>query len=289
MRLEGIWLPIVTPFVNDEVDYASYERLIDLYLAKGITGLIPLGTTGESPVIFEHEYEGIIEKTTEITNGRVPVYVGIGGNHTQKVLKALTMLNNYNVDGILSVCPYYNRPSQEGLYEHFLRISESTDLNIIIYNIPYRTGINLENETLFHLAEQENIVAVKDSCGNIKQSLELLAQKPQNLSVLTGEDILFYTSLVNGGDGGILASAHLHTRVFVDIYHFTRGNDHHAALERWRAIETFIPLLFLEPNPAPIKYCLSQMELITSDETRLPLIGISGELKRRLGENLNLE
>jgi 4-hydroxy-tetrahydrodipicolinate synthase len=214
--------------------------------------------------------------------------VGTGGNHTRKVLKTLKILDNYNVDGILSVCPYYNRPNQKGLYEHFLRISETTDLKIIIYNIPYRTGVNLENETLFDLAEQENIVAVKDSCGNIKQSLSLLAQRPQNLSVLTGEDILFYTTLVNGGDGGILASAHLRTQNFIDIYHFTRGNDHHSALEKWREIESFIPLLFKEPNPAPIKYCLNQMELITTGETRLPLVEISDELKRALNENLNL-
>lgn len=282
MKIEGVWLPIITPFSNDEFDEKSCENLIEHYIPKGISGLIPLGTTGESPVIKEREFERIVDKTVEITAGRVPVYVGLGGNFTKKVLETLEVVEKYEVDGILSVCPYYNRPGQKGLFEHFLRISEHTDLNIIIYNIPYRTGVNLENETLLRLAEARNIVAVKDSCGVVKQSMELLLQKPEGFSVLTGEDILFYTTLANGGDGGILASAHLHTETFVDIYTLLRDNDHRSALLEWRKLAGFIPLLFEEPNPAPLKYCLGRMNLIDSPEVRLPLTEISDELKKRL-------
>jgi 4-hydroxy-tetrahydrodipicolinate synthase len=173
------------------------------------------------------------------------------------------------------------------LFEHFLRISEATELNIIIYNIPYRTGINLENETLLKLAECQNIVAVKDSSGNLKQSLELLAvHKPEHFSVLTGEDALFYTTLVHGGDGGILAASHLSTEHFVDIFHLLQQNDHQSALQQWQQLAAIIPLLFQEPNPAPVKYCLQQLGLIRSFEVRRPLVEASAELQRLHDERI---
>jgi 4-hydroxy-tetrahydrodipicolinate synthase len=287
MKLSGVWLPIVTPFLDGEIDYESYERLINHYVDKKISGLIPLGTTGESPAVSEYEFERIIDKTLVVNDGRVPVYIGVGSNSTNKVLKKLEIVKEYKIDGILSVCPYYNLPNQNGLLQHFLKIAEATDLNILIYNIPYRTGVNLQNETLFKLAGQKNIIALKDSCGNIRQTLELLSNKPDNLSVLAGEDLLFYTTVVNGGEGGILASAHLHTEIFIDIYNLLKENDHQAALRQWRKIVSFIPLLFEEPNPAPIKYCLSSLGLINSSETRLPLTGISDKLKGKLDRILS--
>lgn len=286
MELQGVWLPIITPFLNDEVDYASYRNLIEHYIAKGISGLIPLGTTGEVPTIFDEEFERIVETTVETVNQRVPVYVGVGGNFTKKVLKTLHIVEKYPVQGILSVCPYYNRPSQHGMFQHFLHIAEATDLNIIIYNIPYRTGVNLENETLYELAQLNNIVGVKDSCGNIKQSLELLHHKPDNFAVLTGEDALFYTTLAHGGDGGILAAAHLKTGQFIEVFRLIQANNHHAALEEWWELAEFIPLLFQEPNPAPVKYCLKQLHIIPSLETRLPITEISDTLKERLDKVL---
>jgi len=163
-----------------------------------------------------------------------------------------------------------------------MKISEATDLKVIIYNIPYRTGVNLENDTLFRLAGQENIVGVKDSCGNIKQSLSLIAEKPDGFSVLTGEDLLFYTTVVNGGDGGIMAAAHLNTEKFVCIYKLLENNDFRSALSEWRKVAGIIPLLFEEPNPAPIKYCLNHLDMISSPEIRLPLTEISEGLKSRL-------
>ena len=286
MTLQGIWLPIITPFLDDEIDYESYQRLINHYIPKGISGLIPLGTTGESPTIAEAEYETLIETTLTIVDNRIPVYVGIGGNCTKKVLNALKTLERYPVQGILSVCPYYNRPSQQGLFEHFVNISEATDLNIMVYNIPYRTGINLENDTLLKLAEFRNIVAVKDSCGNLKQSLELLACKPDDFSVLTGEDIMLYMTLVHGGDGGVLAASHLETEQFVKIFHLVRQNDHQAALQHWWKLAEWIPFLFQEPNPAPVKYYLQRLGLIRSFETRLPLVEVSEELKQQLEQRL---
>lgn len=282
MKMQGVWLPIVTPFYQNEIDVESYGNLIEYYIAKGVSGLIPLGTTGESPVVETGEFEKLVDLTMETVKGRVPVIVGMGGNYTAKVLNAMKLAESYRIDGVLSVCPYYNRPGQEGLYRHFLEISEATDLNIVIYNIPYRTGVNLENETLFRLAELKNIIGVKDSCGDMRQSVALLRDRPDSLSVLTGEDLLFYTTLVNGGDGGILASAHLETGRFIDVYDRLKRNDHHSALENWKILEGFIPLLFAESNPAPVKFCLEQLKLIRSSETRLPVTPVSEALQSKL-------
>ncbi len=282
MKLEGVWLPIITPFRNGPIDYEAYAQLIDYFISKGISGLIPLGTTGESPTVSETEVEELVDKTMSVVDRRIPVFAGVGGNHTAKVLKMLKVVAQYEVDGVLSVCPYYNRPDQNGLCAHFMALAETSDLDIIIYNIPYRTGVNLENETLLRLAEQKNIVAVKDSCGQIKQSLALLAQKPDGFSILTGEDHLYYTTLVNGGDGGILASAHLNTAAFVHVYEMVKNNDHQAALQKWQSLAALIPLLFEEPNPGPVKYCLEILEQLPSGQTRLPLTPISEELKAKL-------
>jgi 4-hydroxy-tetrahydrodipicolinate synthase len=282
MQLKGVWLPIITPFKNDKIDYISYKKLIDYYADKGISGLIPLGTTGEIPTLSDYEFEDMIEKTLEYNKGRLPIYVGVGGNYTAKVIKKVKVAEYYDIQGILSVCPYYNRPNQEGIYSHFKSIAEETKLNIIIYNIPYRTGTNIENDTIYRLAECDNIVGVKDSCGDIKQTAALLMHPPKDFSILTGEDILFYLTLTMGGQGGILASSHLKTEKFVEVYKAINENDQVAAFKIWKQLYDFIPLLFREPNPAPIKYCLSKQGLIDSSEVRLPLTQISDQLKVQL-------
>jgi 4-hydroxy-tetrahydrodipicolinate synthase len=282
LKIEGVWLPVITPFINEDIDIPSYVKLIDFYINKGISGIIPLATTGESPTIEELEFERVLDKTVETVNGRIPIFVGHGGNSTSKAVKQLKVIEKYNVNGILSVSPYYNLPSQEGIYEHFLRISEETRLNILIYNIPYRTGRNIENETIYKLAECKNIIGIKDSCGILKQSLELLLNPVQGFSNLTGEDASFYHHLTLGGSGGILASAHLQTKSFLDIFQNVKENNHIGALEKWRRIYPIIPMLFQETNPAPLKYCLYKLGLIQSPETRLPVTGISDGLKSKL-------
>src|SRR5262249_19258500 len=148
----GLWVPLITPFKDGAVDFASYERLVARYIALGVDGLFPLGTTGESPTLDEAESEALIERTLGVAAGRVPVFVGIGGNAPSKVVKALTRLQHLPFEGIVSVCPYYNRPSQDGLVAHFRAIAAATDRDLLIYNIPYRTAINLTNESLLELA-----------------------------------------------------------------------------------------------------------------------------------------
>lgn len=282
MRLTGVYLPIITPFIDGKIDYASYKKLIDHYAGTGISGIIPLGTTGEIPTISDYEFEEMIDKTLEYLGGRLPVYAGVGGNYTAKVISKVKIAEKHGIQGILSVCPYYNKPGQEGIYSHFKSIAEETNLNIVIYNIPYRTGTNIDNDTIRRLAEIKNIVGLKDSCGDIKQSMALLLDPPSDFSILTGEDILFYLTLTLGGQGGILASSHLKTRQFVEVYDRIKENDTAGALEAWKKLYGFIPLLFKEPNPAPIKYCLKKLGLIASSEVRLPLTQITDQLKAKL-------
>lgn len=289
MSIDGVLLPLVTPFVNDEVDYFSYKRMINNFINKGITGIIPLGTTGESPVVSDYEYEKILDKTMEYCDGRVPVYTGLGGNNTQKVVNQLKTAERYGVKGILSVSPYYNRPDQRGIYEHFRRISEATALDIILYNIPYRTGRNIELDTILRLSELDNIVAIKDACGDFGKSAELIQNRPEGFSVLTGEDAFFFSTLALGGNGGILASANLQTEDFVKIYSLMKENNHIEALEIWRKLVGFIPMLFAEPNPAPVKYCLYREGLIASPELRQPLLEITDGLKEKLDRELFFE
>jgi len=280
--ITGLWLPIITPFRDGAVDFKSYERLIEHYLALGIDGLFPLGTTGESPTLDEAEIDKLVERTVAVVAGRVPVFVGVGGNATRKVEKELKRLERFAFDGIVSVCPYYNRPGQDGLIAHFRAIAASTDRDVAIYNIPYRTAVNLSNDSLIELAEVKNIVGVKDSSGSIAQSLDLLARKPAGFSVLTGEDALYFTMMANGGDGGILAASHLMTDGFVEVGRCFARNDVTGARMAWAPLAALAPLLFCEANPMPIKYLLWRQGLIASPECRLPLTRISDGLARRL-------
>jgi 4-hydroxy-tetrahydrodipicolinate synthase len=281
-KISGLWLPLVTPFKDGSVDFSSYERLIDHYIACGVDGLFPLGTTGESPALDTDEIDELVERTVAKVAGRVPVFVGVGGNTTHKVEKALGRLERFAFEGIVSVCPYYNRPSQDGLIAHFRRIAAATDRDMLIYNIPYRTAVNLLNDSLLELAEVSNIVGVKDSSGSIAQSLELLQRKPTYFSVLTGEDALFFTMMANGADGGILAASHLKTAGFVEVGRRFAANDVAGARAAWAPLASFVPLLFAEANPMPIKYLLWRQGLIASPECRLPLTRISDALARRL-------
>ncbi len=182
--------------------------------------------------------------------------------------------------------PLLQPPGQDGLAAHFREIAAATERQIVIYNIPYRTAVNLANDTLLALAEEANIVGVKDSSGNLAQSLELLRQRKPGFAVMTGDDNLYYTMLAHGADGGILASAHLATADFIGIHQRMLANDHRGAHRIWSQLEPLVPLLFREANPMPIKYCLWRQGLIRSPECRLPLTRISSQLAAELDEAL---
>jgi 4-hydroxy-tetrahydrodipicolinate synthase len=286
--IAGVWVPLVTPFRDGAVDLESYRRLIDHYVAQGVSGLLPLGTTGEAPTLDDDEADAIVAATVEAVAGRLPVFVGIGGNATAKVIRTIDRLGRHEFSGLVSVCPYYNRPTQAGMRAHFTAIAEATSRQILIYNVPYRTSVNLTNETLLRLAEQPNVVGVKDSSGSISQSLDLLAGRPAGFSVLTGDDALFFALLCSGADGGILASAHIATERFVAIAQRIAANDHLGARAIWEPLRQLVAKLFEEANPVPIKHCLWRQGLIASAECRLPLSSVSvelgGVLDRLLGD-----
>ena len=286
-RPQGVYLPLVTPFLDGEVDHASLESLLARYLRSGVSGLVLLGTTGESPVLSTDEADRVVAAVASAVGGRLPLYLGISGNDTRVVATAVRRAARLPVDGYLITAPYYNRPTQAGLIAHFDAVVSETDRSVIVYNIPYRTGVNVENATLFAIAEKNrNVVAVKDSSGDIKQSIELLREGKGLLSVLAGEDHLFFLSVALGGGGGILAAAHIEPEQFVGVFDELRRGQVDAALERWDRLSSWIPLLFGEPNPAPVKLWLADQGLIRSPECRLPLTAVPEivreELRRRL-------
>jgi 4-hydroxy-tetrahydrodipicolinate synthase len=282
MSIEGIWLPLVTPFRDGALDEASLRRMVRHYLAQPLDGLILAATTGEGLTIDEDETERLVAIVAAEIGGKRPIYLGVSGSDTRKVAKALTHTAAWPVDGYLIACPYYTRPSQEGLYRHFAALADATDRPILIYNIPYRTGVNMSNETLLRLAELRNITGVKDCCADQQQSFDLIRAKPAAFSVMTGEDALFYAALTLGAEGGILASAHIDTARFASVRNIFVSGDQPGALRAWRALADLPRLLFAEPSPAPSKHWLWRLGLIDSPEVRLPMTQVSDVLAARI-------
>ena len=276
----GLWLPLVTPFRDGKLDETSARRLFSHYAALPVDGLILAATTGEGLTLDDEETERLVSLAAEAgaVGRRLPVYLGLSGSDTRKGIKTLERIASWPVDGYLIACPYYSRPSQQGLYEHFRAHADSTAKPILIYNIPYRTGVNLGNETMLRLAGHRNIVGVKDCPGDAMQSFDLLCGRPEGFTVLTGEDALYYSALTQGADGGILASAHVETRRFAAIRNRLMAGDQRGALADWRGLAELARLLFAEPSPAPIKYWLWRTGLIDSPELRLPMTPVSGGL-----------
>jgi 4-hydroxy-tetrahydrodipicolinate synthase len=274
----GIWLPLITPFKDGTLDETSLRRLIRHYATQPVDGLILAATTGEGLALDDTETEqlaGAAAAELETTRRRIPLYLGISGSYTRKVVQALEHTLSWPIDGYLVACPYYTRPSQAGLFSHFSVLADATDRPIVIYNIPYRTGVNLGNETMLRLARRINIVGVKDCCADAGQSFDLLRTRPPGFAVLTGEDALFYTALTQGADGGILASAHIRTQAFAAIRTMLHQSDQSGALAAWRTLVDLPRLLFTEPSPAPIKHWLWRAGLIDSPEVRLPMAPVS--------------
>jgi 4-hydroxy-tetrahydrodipicolinate synthase len=285
-RLQGIWLPLVTPFRDGRLDEESLRRLVRHYAAEPVDGLILAATTGEGLTLDDEETERLTSVVAAEVNGALPLYLGLSGSDTRKLLKALDHTASWPVNGYLIACPYYTRPSQNGLFRHFSALAGHTQRPILIYNIPYRTGVNLANETMLRLAEFDAIVGVKDCCADPTQTFDLLRARPQRFSVLTGEDALFHTALTQGADGGILAAAHVETRRFAEVRRMLLAGDGPGALAAWRSLVDVPRLLFTEPSPAPIKHWLWRAGLIDSPEVRLPMTEISDALATRIGAEM---
>jgi len=288
--LQGLWLPLVTPFRNGALDEVSLRRLVRHYAGEPIDGLILGATTGEGLTLDEDETKNLVTLSGAAlaqAGRRIPLFLSLSGSDTRKLVKALDRTAAWPIDGYLITCPYYTRPSQEGLVRHFSALADGTARPIVIYNIPYRTGVNLLNPAMLELAGRTNIIGVKDCSADMAQSFDLLRRKPASFAVLTGEDAFYHPMLTGGAEGGILASAHVETRAFAAVRDRLLSGDGAGALSAWHALCDLPPLLFSEPSPAPVKYWLWRVGLIESAEVRLPMTPVSDGLAARIERKIN--
>ena len=288
-QLHGLWLPLVTPFRNGELDQQSLRRLIRHYARGPIDGLILAATSGEGMTLGTTELEQLVELTrAELTDsGRtMPICLGLSGVSTRKMQDMLDETAAWPIDGYLIAAPYYVRPTQRGLLAHFSALADHAAWPIVLYNIPYRTSVNLTNETLLALAEHPNIVGLKDCGADRAQSIDLLRRRPPGFRVLTGEDAQYFDALADGADGGILLSAHLETESFASVQTLLKQGDRDAAQACWENVSDLTKLLFAEPSPSPAKYWLSRTGLIDSAEVRLPMVEVGEELATRLDREI---
>ncbi|MGN6284226.1 MAG: 4-hydroxy-tetrahydrodipicolinate synthase [Afipia sp.] len=288
-HLRGLWLPLITPFLDGELDDTSLRRLVRHYAALPVSGIILAATTGEGLVLAPEETERLVAIVRdEVGNSHeaFPVCLGLSGSDTRAILETLRRTAAWPIDGYLISCPYYSRPTQNGMTRHFIALADHAAHPVLIYNIPYRTGVNLGNEAMLQLAEHPNIVGLKDCCAIRTQSIELLCNRPARFAVLTGEDAQTYDAMADGADGAILASAHIATDVFASIVGLLAAGDQSTALARWRAVSDLTRLLFSEPSPAAIKHWLWRTGLIASPELRLPMTEISPELAAQLDREI---
>jgi 4-hydroxy-tetrahydrodipicolinate synthase len=284
-QLRGLWLPLVTPFCDGVVDEASLRRLVRHYAALPIDGLILAATSGEGLTLGMAELEWIVAVTREtLTEAKryLPICLGLAGSHTRKLCHTLDETAGWPIDGYLISSPYYSRPSQRGLLQHFTVLADHASWPVVLYNIPYRAAVTLETDTLLELASHPNIAGMKDCGANRAQSIDLLRQRPAGFRILTGEDALYFEALSDGADGAILLSAHIETPTFAEIGRLFREGQIEDARERWDSVCMLPRLLFAEPSPAPAKYWLSRTGLIESAEVRLPMVEVSRELASQL-------
>jgi len=272
----GAIVAIVTPFRNGKVDEQALRKLIEEQIAAGTDGIAPCGTTGESTTLSHEEHDRVIEITIDAVRKRVPVIAGTGSNSTAEALRLTRHAWEAGADGALLVCPYYNRPTQEGLYQHYRTIAEEIPIPIIIYNIPGRTGTNLLPETLVRLAEIKNIVGVKEASGSLKQMSDVIQLCGSDFDVLSGDDIFTLPLLAIGGKGVISVISNVvpaDMAKMVDV--FAAGDLEQARGLHYR-MAPLIDVLFIETNPIPVKAALSMMKKIEY-ELRLPLCPMSGK------------
>ncbi len=282
----GTYTALVTPFKNDEVDVEAFERLIEAQIAAGITGIVPVGTTGESPTLSCGERNHVIELAVKTARGRCQVIAGTGSNSTRDAIAHTKEAQTIGVDGALLVSPYYNKPSQEGLFRHFEAIARETSLKLVLYNIPGRCGVDIAADTVVRLAEQcPNIVAIKEASGSVDRVSELASRLPDAFTVLSGDDSLTLPFLAVGAVGVVSVVSNLFpTEVVRLVRLFLEGK----AEEARRLHLKFFPLFkdaFIEPNPVPAKTALAWRGMMAPD-VRLPLVGMSKANEERLRQTL---
>ncbi len=282
-KFSGTGVAIVTPFRNDgSIDFKSLGKLLEHIIRNGVNYIVPLGTTGESVTLSKDEKKAVVNFVTDTVNCRVPVVVGIGGNNTQEILDSVTSFDFNNVDGLLSVSPYYNKPSQQGIFAHFKAIAEVSPVPVIIYNVPGRTGSNIAAETTVKLAQEvKNIVAVKEASGNMAQVMQIIRDKPKNFQVISGDDMLTLPMMAMGASGVISVIANACPKPFSDMVNLAlQGQFDKAASIHYKLLDLMIAL-FEEGSPSGIK-CALEILKITPNNVRLPLVPVSDTLKKRI-------
>ena len=283
--LTGVLTAIVTPFINGELDEESLCGLIEFQITKGIDGIVPCGTTGESPTLTFDEYKRVIELTVEIARNRVPVVAGAGSNATAKAVELARCAKQLGVDATLQVTPYYNKPTSEGLYQHFKKVAE-VGLPLVIYNVPGRTGINITPETVADLSKIPEVIAIKEASGDISQIAEISRICGDRLSLLSGDDTMTLPVLSVGGKGVISVISNLLPDNTAAICRAWEAGDKARALEIHAEFLPLMQAMFIESNPIPIKTALMMKGLIKSAELRLPLCAMSETNREKLAQVL---
>jgi 4-hydroxy-tetrahydrodipicolinate synthase len=278
---KGSIVAIVTPFRNGKVDEKALNDLIEWHISEGTNAIVPCGTTGESSTLDYDEHYRVIEVTVKVVNGRVPVIAGTGANSTDETIIMTKKAKELSADSALLVTPYYNKPTQEGLYRHYKKVAEAVDIPIVLYNVPSRTGINLLPQTVARLAEIKDIIGIKEATGDMKQVSEVIRLCGDRITVISGDDFTTLTLLALGGKGVISVSANVTPRdVSAMCKAWEEGNIEEARRLHFK-LEPLNQAMFIETNPVPAKTALSMMGKI-NEEVRLPLCAMSDANKEKL-------
>ena len=286
---KGSNVALITPFKNNELDVDAYLKLIHFHLENGTNGLVPAGTTGESPTLNHKEHEKVIEICINEAKGKIPVIAGTGSNSTEEAVSLTKHAEKAGADGALVVTPYYNNPTQEGLYQHYKKINDNTNIPIIIYNIPSRCVIDMSVDTMARLFELKNIVGVKDATGDLNRLDQTIKKLGSEFIQLTGEDGLAFKFNLRGGVGIISVTANIAPKLCSDMQKYSKSDSENEIKEAEKIDQMLQPLhksLFIESNPAPTKYAAKLLGLC-SDEIRLPLVNIKKETEEEVEKALS--
>ncbi len=284
-KFKGLGIALVTPFASDgSVDWAALYRLVEFQINSGADFLCVMGTTAETPTLSADEKARIRKDLVERVAGRVPILLGCGGNNTAAVVNELGTADFSGIDGILSVCPYYNKPSQEGLYQHFKAVAEASPVPVVLYNVPGRTGVNMTAETTLRLARDfENIVAIKEASGNIGQMDDIIKNKPRDFDVISGDDGITFPLIALGAVGVISVIGNALPREFSRMVRLALNGEYTQALHIHHKFTELFKLLFVDGNPAGVKALLNEMGLI-GNYLRLPLVPARLNTEKRISE-----
>ena len=276
INFEGSMVALVTPFKNGKIDEKAFRNLIDLQIAGGTSVLVPCGTTGESATMSHAEHEQVIAICQEQAGKRAQVLAGAGSNSTAEAIRLTEFCEKAGVDGVLHITPYYNKPTQEGLLQHFQAIAKSTSLPVVLYNVPGRTGVNMLPETVVALAKIDNIVGIKEASGSLVQATEIIKNTDESFYLLSGEDALNYPLYAIGAKGAISVTCNLLPKKCAEQYAAIKKGDFAKALQIHQELFELNNVLFVETNPIPVKAALALMGYL-DEEYRLPLVKISSK------------